>query len=201
MQVPEIVVQTIQNKQDAMDWLTYTFFYRRLAQNPNYYNMHGKSHRHISEHLSELVESVTQSLHDAHAILVDGFNLSAENLGIIASYHHVSYRTLDTFNKVLKPKNKIKGLLHVLGHAVEFETLPVRPGEEQAIRRLVMHAKAAVETTTFADPKVKANALLQVSRTDFVFQINITFSGCFDPTNILCFILGINKVQAMHWLK
>lgn len=64
--------------------------------------MKGKSHRHISDHLSELVEDVTQTLHDAHAILVDddGFSLTAENLGIIASYHHVSFRTLDTCNQV-----------------------------------------------------------------------------------------------------
>lgn len=47
---------TIKNKQEAVDWLTYTFFYRRLPQNPNYYNMMGRSHSHIRDHLSELVE-------------------------------------------------------------------------------------------------------------------------------------------------
>merc|ERR1719183_380647 len=64
----EVVMKTIDNKQDAVDWLTWTFYYRRLGQNPNYYGVQGVSHQHLSDHLSEVVENTIEALEQAGCV-------------------------------------------------------------------------------------------------------------------------------------
>ena len=48
----EVVAETIQTKQDAVDWLTWTFLFRRLKPNPNYYNLSGRSAQQINDFIS-----------------------------------------------------------------------------------------------------------------------------------------------------
>jgi len=58
----DIVAGMIENKQDAVDWITWNFMYRRISQNPNYYNLTGKTGQHINDHLSELIETTVEDL-------------------------------------------------------------------------------------------------------------------------------------------
>lgn len=91
----EIVTKTIENKQDAVDYLTWTFLYRRLTQNPNYYNLQGVTHRHLSDHLSELVENTLSDLDQSKNISVeDEMDTLPLNLGMIAAYYYINYTTI-----------------------------------------------------------------------------------------------------------
>ncbi|XP_042508721.1 DExH-box ATP-dependent RNA helicase DExH12-like [Macadamia integrifolia] len=158
----EIVVGVIENKQDAVDYLTWTFMYRRLTQNPNYYNLQGVSHRHLSDHLSELVENTLSDLEASKCVAIeDDMDLSPLNLGMIASYYYISYTTIERFSSSLTSKTKMKGLLEILASASEYAELPIRPGEEELIRKLINHQRFAFENPKCTDPHVKANALLQ----------------------------------------
>jgi pre-mRNA-splicing helicase BRR2 len=58
----EIVTKTIETMQDAVDYLTWSFLYRRLPKNPTYYGLRGTSSVYLSEHLSEMVETVLGDL-------------------------------------------------------------------------------------------------------------------------------------------
>lgn len=158
----EVVVGVIENKQDAVDYLTWTFMYRRLTQNPNYYNLQGVSHRHLSDHLSELVENTLNDLEASKCISIeDDVELSPLNLGMIASYYYISYTTIERFSSSLTAKTRMKGLLDILASASEYDRLPIRPGEEELIRKLINHQRFSFDNPKCTDPHVKANALLQ----------------------------------------
>ncbi|WVZ78242.1 hypothetical protein U9M48_025985 [Paspalum notatum var. saurae] len=158
----EVVVGVVENKQDAVDYLTWTFMYRRLTKNPNYYNLQGVSHRHLSDHLSELVETVLNDLEASKCVAIEeDMYLKPLNLGLIASYYYISYTTIERFSSMLTQKTKMKGLLEILASASEYAELPGRPGEEEFIERLVRHQRFSIEKPKYGDPHVKANALLQ----------------------------------------
>ena len=58
----EVVAGTITSKQDAVDYLTWTFFFRRLLQNPAYYDMDGTDSAAVNAYLSELVNKTLVAL-------------------------------------------------------------------------------------------------------------------------------------------
>lgn len=53
-----------------MDYLTWTFFIRRLLQNPSYYDLEGVDHASVSAYLSALVEGTLGQLEDARCLEV-----------------------------------------------------------------------------------------------------------------------------------
>eukprot|EP01125_Pyxidicula_operculata_P014589 TRINITY_DN4878_c0_g1_i1.p1 TRINITY_DN4878_c0_g1~~TRINITY_DN4878_c0_g1_i1.p1 ORF type:complete len:2162 (+),score=668.51 TRINITY_DN4878_c0_g1_i1:53-6538(+) len=158
----EIVTKTIENKQDAVDYLTWTFYYRRLTQNPNYYNMQGVSHRHLSDHLSELIENTIKDLVNSHCIrVVDDMDLEALNLAMISSYYNVKYTTVELYNFSLTEKTKMKGIIEILTNASEFEQLHIRYREDRLLEKLAANLPSKITKPDFTSTSTKVNILLQ----------------------------------------
>ncbi|KAG9299631.1 hypothetical protein G9A89_020802 [Geosiphon pyriformis] len=158
----EIMTRTIENKQDAVDYLTWTFLYRRMVENPNYYGMQGSDHRHLSDHLSELVETTVNDLTASKCIsLEDEMDVTSLNLGMIAAYYNVSYITVEMFSMSLNAKTKIRGLLEIVASAAEFESIPIRHHEDKILRAIYDRVPAKLKSPKFNSPHVKTNILLQ----------------------------------------
>uniref|UniRef100_A0A673C395 U5 small nuclear ribonucleoprotein 200 kDa helicase n=1 Tax=Sphaeramia orbicularis TaxID=375764 RepID=A0A673C395_9TELE len=147
----EIVTKTVENKQDAVDYLTWTFLYRRMTQNPNYYNLQGEWH-HVN-HLSELVENTLHDLEQSKCISIeDEMDVAPLNLGMIAAYYYINYTTIELFSMSLNAKTKIRGLIEIISNAAEYKNIPIRHHEDALLRQVII---------SFNDPHVKTNLLLQ----------------------------------------
>ncbi|KAL5471241.1 hypothetical protein EMCRGX_G029336, partial [Ephydatia muelleri] len=158
----EIVTKTIENKQDAVDYLTWTFLYRRMTQNPNYYNLQGVTHRHLSDHLSELVENTLNDLEHSKCIAIqEDMDLSPVNLGMIASYYYINYTTIELFSMSLNSKTKLKGLIEILASAAEYENLPIRHKEDTLLQQLSTRVPLKLTNAKYNDPHNKTNLLIQ----------------------------------------
>ncbi|PAV56692.1 hypothetical protein WR25_04976 isoform F [Diploscapter pachys] len=171
----EIVTKTIENKQDAIDYLTWTFLYRRMTQNPNYYNLQGVTHRHLSDALSELVENTLKDLENSKCIAIkDDMDTLPLNLGMIAAYYYISYTTIELFSMSLQAKTKLRALIEIISNASEFANIPMRHREDVILRQLADKLQGQMKNQKFTDPHVKVNLLLHahLSRIQLSAELN-----------------------------
>ncbi|KAL6143574.1 hypothetical protein ACLB2K_054269 [Fragaria x ananassa] len=142
----EVVAGIIETKQDTVDYLTWTFLYRRLSKNPNYYTLRGVTPRHLSVYLSMLAETTIDDLKRSGCLTIENdVELFASNLGFIASYYYAKCTTIERFSSSLTSKTTVKGLLQILAQASEFSELPIRPGEEDVVRRQPVGMELALD--------------------------------------------------------
>jgi pre-mRNA-splicing helicase BRR2 len=161
--VSEITSGVISSTQDAVDWATYTYFYRRLLANPSYYGLTDTSHEGLSSHLSELVENTLKDLSEAKIIELDeeDDSIAPLNAAMIASYYNISYITIQTFLLSLNARTKLKGVLEIVTSATEFEAIPVRRHEDAVLRRIYDRCPVKMAQPSYESPHFKAFVLLQ----------------------------------------
>ena len=160
----EIATKTITSQEDAVDYLTWSFLYRRLTKNPNYYNLTGSTPTHLSEHLSEMAETVLDDLAESKCISVnaDEGTVAPLNLGMVASYYYINYTTIELIASSVTAKTKTRGIIEILSASNEFTTLPLRQNEEKTLSYLARTLTNPLpETASFNDPSTKALVLLQ----------------------------------------
>ena len=200
----EIVTKTISCMQDAVDYITWTLLYRRLSKNPNYYNLQGTSNVHLSEHISEMVETVLGDLEASKCCqLNDDGDVSPLNLGMIAAYYYVQYETIELIAASLTAKTKVRGILEILSHASEFGNLPIRQGEERAMKILARNLPQKLpDSAQFQDPRTKALVLLHChfSRKSLSTDLRT------DQKRVLCDSINlipaiVDVISSNGWLK
>lgn len=161
--VSEISTKIVGSTQDAVDWATYTYFYRRLLANPSYYGLIDTSHEGLSTHLSELVENTLKDLSEAKIVELDEEDdtITPLNAAMIAAYYNISFITMQTFLLSLSGRTKLKGILEIVTSATEFESIQIRRGDERVLRRIYDRVPVKMAQPAFESPHFKAFVLLQ----------------------------------------
>uniref|UniRef100_A0A8D0L2G8 Activating signal cointegrator 1 complex subunit 3 n=1 Tax=Sphenodon punctatus TaxID=8508 RepID=A0A8D0L2G8_SPHPU len=159
----EIAAGTITSKQDAIDYITWTYFFRRLMMNPSYYNLDDVSHDTINKFLSNLVERSLFDLECSYCIEIgeDNHSIGPLTYGRIASYYYLKHETIRMFKEQLKSECTVEELLSVLTDAEEYTDLPVRHNEDQMNSELAKHLPITVNPHSYDSSHTKTHLLMQ----------------------------------------
>ncbi|XP_060815776.1 activating signal cointegrator 1 complex subunit 3 [Bombus pascuorum] len=159
----EIVAGTIKNKQELLDYLTWTYFFRRLMKNPRYYDLNALEPNTINQYLSSLVDSTLKVLIDSHCVIFDEEEqiLYPQSMGKIASFYYLSHHTMLMFKESLQEHLTLEQCLRILCNSYEYNELPVRHDEELLNEELSKMCRYQVDNYSYGSPHTKAFLLLQ----------------------------------------
>ncbi|KAL2166430.1 hypothetical protein VTG60DRAFT_2783 [Thermothelomyces hinnuleus] len=168
----EICAETIVTKQDALDYLTWTFFFRRLHKNPSYYGLEISAEEHNSTTAQQLANEFMISMVDASLAelteskcveVYPNGDVDPTPLGKIMSYYYLSHKTIRHLVRKAKPQASFLDALTWMCRATEYDELPVRHNED--LINAELSRNLTFPGTAFGlpmwDPHVKAFLLLQ----------------------------------------
>ncbi|KAH8347048.1 hypothetical protein KR059_004486 [Drosophila kikkawai] len=157
----EIVAGTVQTKQAALDYLTWTYFFRRLLRNPSYYQLQGVEPENVNAFMSNLVDRVIYELSGAACLVERDGCLVPTFLGRISSYYYLSYRTMKHFLEDLQPGMGTKEVLLAIADSYEFDQQPVRHNEDKYNEQMADTSRYRPPSASWDSPYTKTFLLLQ----------------------------------------
>ena len=157
----QVVSGTIKSKAHAVDYLTWTYFFRRLLCNPSYYHLEDTSHEGISEYLASLVQRTLEDLEDNECIEVDEDQITATTIGRITAYYYLDYTTASMFASRVEDMVDQESVLDVMSKATEFAELPVRHNEEHLNADLAKQVEYGGMGGAMESPHTKTSLLIQ----------------------------------------
>ncbi|KCV72719.1 hypothetical protein H696_00297 [Fonticula alba] len=166
----EIVIGTITDIPSALAYLSATYYFHRLCQNPSYYGVATSGSEDIQRHLHQLTEQTLVDLKESYCITVESREgapcIMPTELGRVASTYYVSHRTIRTFadglrRLALKPDLSYFDVLVLFSKAHEFSEIPMRHNEEMHNFEVSEQVPYSADPVDMDLPHVKTHLLLQ----------------------------------------
>uniref|UniRef100_A0A0K2UGB9 U5 small nuclear ribonucleoprotein 200 kDa helicase n=1 Tax=Lepeophtheirus salmonis TaxID=72036 RepID=A0A0K2UGB9_LEPSM len=159
----EIVATTISTKQEALDYITWTYFFRRVIRNPAFYGLEGVDDSNFNSFLTEIIDKAIIVLQNYGCLDNSHENesvLSASFLGKVASYYYLSHETVGLLKDTIKGDMSIDDVLGTLSDVKEYSELPVRHNEDTINTDLAANLPCNLSRLAMESPHTKVRILL-----------------------------------------
>ncbi|KAI6657394.1 hypothetical protein LOD99_142 [Oopsacas minuta] len=157
----EIVSGSIKTRQDCIDYLTWTYLFRRIFLNPSYYHMEGVDEKNVNTFLSSIIGDALRKLEAASCIFVeDTGEIRSLQYGRVASFYYLKHGTMRLFKNRLSVECSLIELIKVMCNAEEYAELPVRHNEDILNKELASCLPVLV-ADNFDSPHTKTFLLYQ----------------------------------------
>ena len=168
----EVSAETIATKQDALDYLTWTFLFRRIHKNPSYYGLEISAEEHntiasqqlAQDYMIEMVDESFAELAESGCVTVEpNGDVDPTPMGKIMSYYYLSHKTIRHLVRHAKHDAKFEDVLSWVSCATEYDDLPVRHNEDLINAELANSLPLQADNLSLPmhDPHVKAFLLVQ----------------------------------------
>ena len=161
----EIVLGTIQNAKDAINWLQYTYLYIRMLNQPQLYGVPSEQRKidpKLEQRCSDLIHTAAVQLDKNNLIRYDrkSGSFQSTELGRIASHYYCTNESMQTYNLLLKPTLSEIELFRVFSLSSEFKNLTVREEEKLELAKLLERVPIPIKES-IEESSAKCNVLLQ----------------------------------------
>ncbi|SJM82207.1 probable Pre-mRNA-splicing helicase BRR2 [Zygosaccharomyces bailii] len=159
----EVVAGNIQNRQEGVEWLTYTYLYIRMLMSPELYKVPKKDgDDNLSTYRQSLIHSALAILHEENLVVYEAENGKVEptELGKIASYFYIKHNSMQVYDSQITQHSNQIDLLRIIALSDEFKHIAVRQEERQELRELLERVPIPIREDS-GDALAKVNVLLQ----------------------------------------
>jgi len=161
----EIVLGTVQNVRDAVNWIGYTYLYICMLRTPPLYGIsidEYEGDKLLEQRRLDLVHTAATLLDKNSLIKYDrkSGNFQVTDLGRVSSHYYISYQSMAIFNEHLKPSIGDIEIFRLFSLSTEFKFITVREEEKQEMEKLLERVPIPIKES-IEEPSAKVNVLLQ----------------------------------------
>ncbi|XP_068081655.1 probable ATP-dependent DNA helicase HFM1 [Anabrus simplex] len=161
----EVVLSTITEKAQAINWIRSTFLYVRTLKNPKYYGISAElSKKGIEDKLQEICLRELNALASINLVKMDVYDIHPTQTGRLMAQFYIAFETMKIFTKI-SGSEKLYEMLAILTSCHEFADFQLRTNEKRALNAL-NQSKTGIRfplPNLIKTREMKVNCLVQAS--------------------------------------